>query len=103
LPLWPAKKKHLNDGYVLYLFLTYNVSYVQPKSIVYYAYQIGMDGYFMINIGECSSKDADIVDILEDSLKGILRSRKKQCIDGNPLYLLAMGVESEPELATFFT
>jgi len=26
LPLWPAKKKHLNDGYVPYLFLTYNVS-----------------------------------------------------------------------------
>jgi len=57
----------------------------------------------MINIGECSSKDADIVDILEDSLKGILTSRKKQCIDGNPLYLLAMGIESEPELTTFFT
>jgi len=62
--------------------------------------------FFMINIGKCSSKDADIVDILKDSLKGTLTSRKKWCFDGNPLYLLVLGLESkrcEPALATFFT
>ena len=58
---------------------------------------------FMINVGESSSKDADIVDILGDALKGILISRKKRCIDSNLLYLLVESERTEPEMASFFT
>ena len=61
---------------------------------------------FWRNVNESSSKNAEIADSLENSLKGTLTSRKKRCIDGNFLYLLVVGVESErsePELAIFFT
>jgi len=62
--------------------------------------------FFMINTRECSSKDADIVDILKDSLKGTLTNIKKRCFNGNRLYLPVLGFESEqcePALANCFT
>jgi len=89
------------------LFVSYITSQREsrPAKAVNVSYQMVTSmRSFLINIGKRSSKDADIVNILKDSLKGTLKVVRNGVPTSNG-NLLVLGLESkrcEP-LATFFT